>query len=98
MSRVVGRHDGIRIQVRVTPRAGRDEVVEVRDRMLIVRVAAPPVDGAANAAVSAVIAEALGISRSSVQVVAGQSGRRKVVMVEGLERTGIAARWPGLGV
>lgn len=98
MSRAVRRGDGVRIEVRVTPRAGRDEVVEVRDGALVVRVAAPPVDGAANAAVSAVIAAALGIPRSSVEVVTGLRARRKVVVVRDLEHAVVAARWPELGV
>lgn len=87
-----------RLAVRVIPRAGRDAIEGVRDAALIVRVSAAPVDGAANAAVSRLVGEALGIPASRVSVISGASGRRKVLSLEGLDRSAIVARWPDLGV
>ena len=52
----------VRIPIRVTPRAGRDSIDGVRDGALAVRVAAPPADGAANIAVTQLIAGMLGIA------------------------------------
>lgn len=98
MSGAPRRGDEARINVRVTPRAGRNAVEGTRDGALLVRVAAPPVDGAANEAVARVIAEALGIAPTRVRVVSGGGGRRKVVGVRGLDRAEIMARWPDLGV
>ncbi len=88
----------VRIAVRVTPRAGRDSIDGVRDGALVVRVAAAPTDGAANVAVSRLLAGILGIAPSRVRVVAGHSARRKLIAIEDLPSAAIAARWPGLGV
>ncbi len=51
---------------------------------LKVRLAAPPVDGAANEALLALLAESLGVARRAVRIVAGASGRSKVVDVDGV--------------
>jgi uncharacterized protein YggU (UPF0235/DUF167 family) len=70
--------------VRVTPRAKRSEITGRRDDgVLLARVAAPPVDGKANAALCALIASALGVPKSRVSVVRGAGSRDKVVRVEG---------------
>lgn len=60
------------------------------------RVAAPPVDGAANEAVVRLLAERLGVLRSAVEVTAGVAARHKVVLVAGVTR-GEAAQRLGLG-
>jgi uncharacterized protein len=70
----------------------------VIDGALRVRVAAPPVEGAANQALVRVLAAELGVARRSVRLVAGAAGRRKLVVVEGLEADEVVARWPGLRV
>ena len=68
--------------MRVQPRAARSEIVGVHGDALKVRVAAPPVDGAANAALVELLAAALGIPRRAVRVIAGESSRSKIVEVE----------------
>jgi uncharacterized protein YggU (UPF0235/DUF167 family) len=70
--------------VRVTPRARTDEIVGVRDGVLVLRVAAPPADDRANAAVQSLIARRLGVRASRVVLVRGERSREKVVRVEGL--------------
>jgi uncharacterized protein (TIGR00251 family) len=65
------------LTVRVTPRSGRDEVVRLDDGVLHVRVTAPPVEGAANAAVTKLLAAALGIPARDVVLAGGASGRVK---------------------
>ena len=90
--------DRVRIPVRVTARAGRDGIDGVVDGRLRVRVAAAPVDGAANAAVERLVAEALGIPPSSVTTIRGGASRLKVLAVTGLTREAIAGRWPNLVV
>ena len=87
-----------RLAVRVTPRAGRDEVGGVRDGALILRVTAAPVEGAATAAVIRLVAASLAIPASRVRLIAGASGRRKILAVTGLDQAAIVARWPDLGV
>ncbi len=74
---------GVRIQVHVQPRASRTEVVGLHGDALKIRLAAPPVDGAANQALIEFLADKLGVPRRNVRLVAGVSARRKVVEVEG---------------
>ena len=81
--------DGIRLRVRVTPRAKRSAVtgiVETADGCpaIAVKLAAPPVDGAANQALIAYLAMELGVGRSSVRIVSGEKSRLKVVRMTGL--------------
>jgi uncharacterized protein (TIGR00251 family) len=80
------------LTVEVRPRAGRDEVAAASDGTLRVRVAAPPAEGAANEAVRAVLAGALGCPRSAVTIVRGARGRTKVVRVAGLSLEAARAR------
>ena len=61
-------------------------------------MAAPPVEGAANASLIRILAEELGVSRRDVRIVAGASSRQKLVVVEGVEEEVVVARWPGLRV
>ncbi len=72
----------VRVRVRVTPRADRDEVCGWRGADLLVRVSAPPEAGKANAAVEKTIAAALGVPKSTVRVVRGHSSRSKLVEIE----------------
>ncbi len=75
----------LRIQVRVKPRASKSRIVGVREGALHVAIAAPPVDGAANLELVKTLAQSLGVAKSRVRLVSGQSGRDKVVAVEGLD-------------
>jgi len=79
-----GGDGSVSFDVLVQPRASRVKIGPLHDGRIKVAVTAPPVDGEANAAVIEVIAEALGVSRSAVQVVAGQSSRRKTLRVSGV--------------
>ena len=74
------------LTVRVTPRAGRNEVSGYRGGTLLVKLKAPPVDGAANQALIAFLAERLSLPKVSVLILRGHSSRTKVVQIEGLER------------
>jgi uncharacterized protein len=76
--------DEVRITVRVQPRARRSGIEGTRGDALKVRLTAPPVDGAANEALIALVAETLGVSRGAVRIVAGATGRDKVVGVRGV--------------
>ena len=75
---------GIRLLVSASPRASRTEVVGVVEGRLRVRVAAPPVEGAANAELVRFLARSLGVPQSAVTVTAGATGRRKTVLVRGV--------------
>jgi uncharacterized protein YggU (UPF0235/DUF167 family) len=70
----------------------------VVDGVLRARVAAPPIEGAANQALLRLIADELGVARRAVRLVAGAAGRQKLVVVEGVTPDEVLARWPGLRV
>ena len=70
--------------MRVIPRARKTECAGFRDDVLVVRVAAPPVEGAANDALIAFLASALHVPRRAVHIVGGDHGRRKRVAIEGV--------------
>ncbi|MGE0354463.1 MAG: DUF167 domain-containing protein [Gemmatimonadales bacterium] len=76
---------GTLIRLLVQPRASRSEVVGLHGDAVRVRLAAPPVDGAANDALTRLLAATLAHARSRISVRAGHSSRRKTVLVEGLE-------------
>lgn len=75
---------GLRLDVYVQPRASRSEIVGEHDGALRVRLAAPPVDNAANEALVALLAKALGVPKRDIRVVTGATSRRKVVEVSGV--------------
>jgi uncharacterized protein (TIGR00251 family) len=79
------------LPIRLQPRARRSEVVGERAGAIVVRVTAPPVDGKANAALCALVADAAGVPPSRVQVVRGQTARDKVVRVDGAEEAAVRA-------
>ena len=82
----------MRIAVHVTPRSNRDAVAGWRGGELSVTVTAPPEDGKANAAACVVVAKALGVPKSSVRVVRGETSRHKQLEVTGIaEETVVAA-------
>ena len=76
--------DAITLRVYVQPRAGRSRLVGPHDGMVKVALAAPPVDGKANAALVRWLASALDVPRREVKIISGLSSRRKVVRVAGL--------------
>ena len=80
----------ISIGVYVQPRASKSELAGLHDGLLRIRLAAPPVDGAANAALAVFIADKLGIAKSRVRIVSGLTGRRKVVRIDGVTPEAVA--------
>lgn len=80
------------------PRAGVDRIEGVVEGVLRVRVTAPPTGGAANEALLRLLAAELGLPRGSVRLVAGATGRRKLVAVDGVGADELRARFPGLAL
>lgn len=73
---------GSALAVRVTPRASRNEIVELLDDGTIkVRIAAPPADNEANKALIEFLSEVLGVPKSKLDIVAGETGRDKLVAI-----------------
>lgn len=80
------------LRVRVQPGAARDEVLGWREDALRVRVAAPPHDGRANQAVTRLLAAALGVAPSAVELVRGAAARDKLFRVRSLDAAEVRAR------
>ncbi|MDL1911224.1 DUF167 domain-containing protein [Chloroflexi bacterium CFX6] len=78
-------HNGQRgsaLAVRVTPRASRNEIVEILDDGTIkVRLSAPPVDNEANNALIEFLSDILGVPKSKLDIVAGNAGRDKLISI-----------------
>jgi uncharacterized protein len=70
--------------VKVVPRASRSELVGEQDGTLRVRIAAPPVDGAANEELKRLLAKVLDVKPGSVTIVSGQASRKKRIAVRGI--------------
>jgi uncharacterized protein (TIGR00251 family) len=82
----------VRLDVYVQPRASKTEIVGTHDGALKIRLAAPPVDGAANAALVEFIARRLGVAKGAVRVVNGQANRRKIVEIDDVPADVVAAK------
>ena len=81
----------VELNVRVIPRAKKTELSGERDGALVVRVAAPPVEGAANEAVIDFFAHALGVPKRAVRIVSGERSRTKRVAIAGVTEAQIRA-------
>jgi len=82
---VVQTPTGIRLRVRVQPRASRTEIAGPYGNAVKVRLAAPPVEGAANEALARFIARHLGVPRSAVSIESGATSRSKIIDVDGID-------------
>ena len=83
--------DSVRISIYVQPRASKTSIAGMHDGAIKIRLAAPPVDGAANAALIEFIAKRVGVARSRVRLISGASSRRKIVEIEGVDAATVAA-------
>jgi uncharacterized protein len=86
--------DGVLLNIRVVPRASRNEVQGVLGEALKIRVQAPPVEGKANEAVVDFLAETLGVSPNRVTLVSGGKGRDKQVFVKGIQAAAVLGLVP----
>ena len=80
--------DGLRLRIRLTPKASRDAVGRLErladgTEVLIVHVRAAPSEGAANAALARLVADVLGVAKSRVELVAGHTARVKTLKIDG---------------
>lgn len=75
---------GALLYLRIQPRASKNEIVTMEDGSVKVRLTAPPVDGAANEALVAFLADTLGIAKSQVEIISGHTSREKVVRITGV--------------
>jgi uncharacterized protein (TIGR00251 family) len=85
------RADHVLVEVHVVPRAARSAVVGEHDGRLKVALDAPPVDGAANAALIALFARLLGLARRDVRLVRGETSRQKLLALHGASAAAVRA-------
>jgi uncharacterized protein (TIGR00251 family) len=71
--------------VRVVPRASKSEIVGEHDGALKIRLASPPVDGAANAELIKVLSKKLDVPKSEVEIISGQTSKQKQVRINGID-------------
>ncbi len=77
--------DSIIFTVRVVPRASKSEIVGELDGALKVRIASPPVDGAANAELIKLLAKTFDVSKSAVEIIGGQTSKAKLVKISNIK-------------
>lgn len=77
--------DGITIKVRVIPRAAKSGLAGTRDDAILVRLNAPPVEGAANDELVRVLSDLLGVPKRAVAIMAGERARSKIVRITGID-------------
>jgi uncharacterized protein (TIGR00251 family) len=82
----------VSIRVRVTPRSSRNAVAGLEGEALKIKLTAPPVEGAANAALAAFIADWLGVRKSKVSIIRGGKSRTKIVRIEGVTAEQVKTR------
>ena len=88
---------GARIEVRVQPRASRNTISGMQAGVLRIRVTAPPVNGQANAAAIALLAQALDVPKSAIRLVKGASSREKTLTIQSLSQEEVNQRLSLLG-
>lgn len=85
--------DGVELLVLVQPRASRSKVVGEHDGRLKIALAAPPVDGEANAALIEFIADALDVRKADVRLADGETSRRKRLLIQGVTLEQVLVTW-----
>ena len=80
------------LEIKVIPRAGRSGFAGLRDGALLVRLAAAPVDGAANDELIALIAKTLRIPKRDVTIVSGERSRSKRIRIAGIDREQVLSK------
>lgn len=82
---------GLELLVRVIPRAQRTTLAGERDGHLLIRLSAPPVDGAANAALIDFLSDVLDIPKRQIRIVSGEQSRAKRIAISGIELAAASA-------
>ncbi len=85
---------GLTVRIHALPRAKFSEIAGLHNGALKVKITAPPVDDAANRAIIEFFSKLLGISRSSLKLLAGNKSREKILQIQGVSRSDFLARLP----
>ncbi len=76
--------DGACFEIKVQPRSSRNQICGVQGSCLKVRLTAPPVDGEANQALTAFMADLLGVGKRSVEIIRGETSKLKLIGIHGI--------------
>ena len=87
-------NDGVMFWIRVKPRSGKDEIIDIKEGALCVRVTAPPVEGAANEACRKLLSKILGISKTSITIQKGETSPKKLIHCLNITPREIRAKIP----
>ena len=77
---------GVVFKISIQPRASRSGLAGIHDRALRLRLTAPPVEGAANAACIAFLSDLFQVSKSRIEIVRGRRSRQKWIQIDGMTR------------
>ena len=75
---------GIRLAIKVTPNASRNEITDFKDGVLQLKIAAPPLKGKANKEIIDFLSRVLGVKKSSIAIIRGLTSRNKIIAIEGM--------------
>ena len=89
MLNITEENDSVLFDVRVIPRSSRSEIVGEYAEALKIKIAAPPVDGAANKELIKILGKELGVTKSSVRIIGGETSKNKRIKIEGVGRKAI---------
>ena len=84
MSWIEPAKDGCLLTVKAVPRASKTEIAGIEGEWIRIRLLAPPVDGKANAALTAFLAKKTGVPKGAIEVIGGATARLKRVMLHGI--------------
>ena len=87
MIEIIETTNAVTFSVRVIPRASRSEIVGEHDGALKVKLASPPVDGAANAELIKLFAKRFGVSKSDIEIVTGETSKNKRIKINNLSKS-----------
>ena len=89
---------GVKVHLAVVPNAKRNEIVGEYDACLKIRIHAPPVDGAANEALIRWLVSVLKVRKSQISIDKGCTSRRKVVLIESVDRESVLCAFERVGL
>ncbi|SHE29403.1 hypothetical protein SAMN02745206_00045 [Desulfacinum infernum DSM 9756] len=89
--------EGVTLTLTIQPNAKKTELAGIHDASLRIRIAAPPVEGAANKECIRFLAKFFGLSKSRVKILQGEKSRNKVVLLKAAEEQAVRDRLGGSG-
>ena len=83
---------GVRLAIKVTPNASRNEITDFKDGVLQLKIAAPPLKGKANKEIIDFLSRVLGVKKSSIAIIRGLTSRNKIIAIEDISHEELLKR------